>query len=93
MSIDRIKSAERLLSEPLNQQFFAQTKDAIYDALERVNEQDLKALQSLAQMAKWRLKFMQFYQSFLETGKVLEFQERTKFRDRLNRFWPGKGNS
>ncbi len=83
----RIKAAERLLADPLNQQFFDQSKEAIYQALERANEQDFKALQSLAQMAKWRNKFHQFYQSFLETGKIIEFQERTKITDRINRFW------
>lgn len=85
----RIAHAEALLNDPLNREFFAQTKEAIYAALEGVNEHDMKALQSIAQMAKWRLKFHGFYQSFLETGKIRDFEEKNRVIDRLQRFWPG----
>lgn len=85
----RIKRAEALINDPLNQEFFEKSKEAIYDALERVNEQDLKALQSIAQMAKWRAKFQQFYQSFIDNGKIADFQEKSGVRDRINRFWRG----
>jgi len=83
----RIEFAERLLNDPLNVQFFEQTKEAIYSALEGVNEQDVKALQSLASMAKWRSKFYRFYKSFLETGRIAEVQEKRGVIDSAQRFF------
>lgn len=85
----RIAQAQRLLQEPLTVEFFEQTKEAIYDALERANELDPEQLRSICLMAKWRQKHIRFYQSFLETGKVLEFQEKTKPLG-VSRFWKRK---
>lgn len=85
----RIARAEALLNDPLNQEFFEKTRESILRRLEMADPQDTKALQSLCMEAIWRSRFLGFYQSFLNKGKVIEFQQQDKFADRiLERFAP-----
>lgn len=85
----RIARAEALLSDSLNKEFFESTKEAIFRRLEIVDPKDAEALRELAYLAQWRSRFIGFYQSFLNKGKVIEFQQQHKFADRiLERFAP-----
>lgn len=88
----RLARANALLNDPLNVEFFEKTKESIYSRLERIvdPQKDIKELQNLAYEAIWRSRFIGFYQSFLNRGKIVEFQEKTKLIDRLPRFWPGR---
>lgn len=85
MDEKKIAHAQTLMDDPLNREFFEKTKESIFSRLERVDPNDAKALQSLAYEAIWRSRFIGFYQSFLNHGKIVEFQEKTKFIDRILR--------
>lgn len=82
-NLDRAKA---YLNDALIQDYFKQTEEALYRALENASERDDTHLRSLCLMAKANRNFKSYLQSFLETEKIDEFQSKTSFPDRVKQF-------